>query len=125
MQFSAVCVTLVLSSFFLKGQLSSDLTAPWSRHWFQLVLCKLVNSVADFNPHTGLRGWRLTGFPPAQTLAEEVEAAQNGGQEHEGAWRWDGYHEVERSGEELITIDRVAYHRRRCLGRCAGPGSFW
>lgn len=94
-QFSAVCVTLVLSKkifCFLKDQLSSDLTAPWSRHRFQLVFCKLVNSVADFNPHTGLRGWRLAGLPRAQTLVEEVEAAQDGGQEHEGAWRWDGYH---------------------------------
>lgn len=54
---------------------------------FLLALCELVNSLAVLNSHTGLCGQRLAGLLHVQTLAEQVEAAHDGDQEHEEAWR--------------------------------------
>lgn len=68
---------------------SSVAKAPWSLLGFALALCEPVNSQAVLNSHTGLWGQRLAGFLHVQTLADQVEAAHGGHQEHEEAWRRD------------------------------------
>lgn len=70
-----------------RGKILSDVSAPWSLLRFLLAICELVNSLAVLNSHTGLCGQRVAGLLHVQTLAEQVEAAHDGDQEHEEAWR--------------------------------------